>query len=127
MKIENSVVLITGANRGIGLAFARELLARGARKIYAAARDPATVTLPLYFCAIGITHGKLRKRYSTTKRTTGAVNAGEATQRHPVAESRSARLHGSGRVVGKTTSTNVDTISVKQKCPTHTTWADRVK
>ncbi|QCL77038.1 MULTISPECIES: SDR family oxidoreductase [Agrobacterium] len=46
MNIENSVVLVTGANRGIGLAFARELLARGARKVYAAARDPATVTLP---------------------------------------------------------------------------------
>lgn len=43
MKIENAVVLVTGANRGIGLAFARELLARGARKVYAGARDPATV------------------------------------------------------------------------------------
>ena len=40
MKIENAVVLVTGANRGIGLAFARELLARGARKVYAGARDP---------------------------------------------------------------------------------------
>ncbi|MFZ2308744.1 MAG: SDR family oxidoreductase [Rhodoferax sp.] len=45
MKIENAVVLVTGANRGIGLAFARQLLARGARKVYAAARDPSTVTL----------------------------------------------------------------------------------
>lgn len=46
MKIENSVVLITGANRGIGLAFAQALLARGARKVYAAARNPGSVTLP---------------------------------------------------------------------------------
>ena len=46
MNIQNAVVLVTGANRGIGLAFAQALLARGARKVYAAARDPATVTLP---------------------------------------------------------------------------------
>ncbi len=45
MKIENAVVLVTGANRGIGLVFARELLARGARKVYAAARNPSTITL----------------------------------------------------------------------------------
>jgi len=44
MEIQNAVVLVTGANRGIGLAFAAELLARGARKVYAAARDPATIT-----------------------------------------------------------------------------------
>lgn len=44
MKVENAVVLVTGANRGIGLAFVRELLARGARKVYAGARDPASVT-----------------------------------------------------------------------------------
>jgi NAD(P)-dependent dehydrogenase (short-subunit alcohol dehydrogenase family) len=46
MKISNATVLVTGANRGIGLAFTRELLARGARKIYAGARDPASVTQP---------------------------------------------------------------------------------
>ncbi len=34
MKIENAVALVTGANRGIGLTFARELLARCARTIY---------------------------------------------------------------------------------------------
>ena len=46
MKLENATVLITGANRGIGLAFAKAALARGARKVYAGARDPRSVTLP---------------------------------------------------------------------------------
>ena len=45
MKIQDSVALVTGANRGLGLAFARALLAGGARKVYAAARDPASVKL----------------------------------------------------------------------------------
>ena len=46
MKLEESVVLVTGANRGLGLEFARQALARGAAKVYAAARNPAAVTLP---------------------------------------------------------------------------------
>ncbi|HEX4510435.1 MAG TPA: SDR family oxidoreductase [Burkholderiaceae bacterium] len=46
MKLDNAIVLVTGANRGIGLAFAREALARGARKVYAGARDPGKVLLP---------------------------------------------------------------------------------
>ncbi len=45
MKLENAIVLITGANRGLGLAFAKEALARGAHKVYAAARNPASITL----------------------------------------------------------------------------------
>jgi NAD(P)-dependent dehydrogenase (short-subunit alcohol dehydrogenase family) len=45
MKIEGSVVLVTGANRGLGLAYARAALAAGARKVYAAARDPASIQL----------------------------------------------------------------------------------
>lgn len=43
MKIQDSVALVTGANRGLGLAFTQALLAGGARKVYAAARDPASV------------------------------------------------------------------------------------
>lgn len=45
MKIEGSIALVTGANRGLGLAYAKALLAAGARKVYAGARDPSTVTL----------------------------------------------------------------------------------
>ena len=43
MKIRDSVAFVTGANRGIGLAFVQELLAAGARKVYAAARNPETI------------------------------------------------------------------------------------
>lgn len=46
MDLQDAVVLITGANRGLGLAFAKEALARGARKVYAGARNPDSVTLP---------------------------------------------------------------------------------
>ncbi|WP_033575718.1 SDR family oxidoreductase [Dickeya chrysanthemi] len=46
MNIKGSVALVTGANRGLGAAFARALLAAGASKVYAAARDPLTVMEP---------------------------------------------------------------------------------
>jgi NAD(P)-dependent dehydrogenase (short-subunit alcohol dehydrogenase family) len=39
-KAAGSVALVTGANRGIGLAIVRELAARGAKKIYAGVRTP---------------------------------------------------------------------------------------
>lgn len=45
MKIRDSVAFVTGANRGIGLAFAQELLAAGSRKVYAAARQPERISL----------------------------------------------------------------------------------
>src|SRR5580692_10290813 len=40
MEIDGSVALVTGASRGIGLAFARALLSRGAAKVYAGVRRP---------------------------------------------------------------------------------------
>jgi len=45
MRIEGSVALVTGANRGLGLAFARALLDAGAAKVYAAAREPSSVSV----------------------------------------------------------------------------------
>ncbi|MEV5377713.1 SDR family oxidoreductase [Streptomyces nondiastaticus] len=43
MRIEGSTVLVTGANRGIGRAFVSAFLARGARRVHAAARNPAAL------------------------------------------------------------------------------------
>ena len=46
MKIEGSVALVTGADRGLGQADARELVSRGAAKVYGAARHPGQVSEP---------------------------------------------------------------------------------
>ena len=46
MRTEGSVAFVTGANRGLGLAFARELLGRGVKKLYAGVRNPEGVDLP---------------------------------------------------------------------------------
>ena len=45
MKVAGSTALVTGANRGLGLAFAKALVEMGAAKVYAAARNPKAVTL----------------------------------------------------------------------------------
>jgi NAD(P)-dependent dehydrogenase (short-subunit alcohol dehydrogenase family) len=46
LTVEGSVALVTGANRGLGKAFARALLDAGAKKVYAAARDVSTIEDP---------------------------------------------------------------------------------
>ncbi|MGH6821804.1 MAG: SDR family oxidoreductase [Methylocella sp.] len=43
MNIAGSVALVTGSNRGIGRAFVNALIAGGAEKVYATARDPSKV------------------------------------------------------------------------------------
>jgi len=45
-SIEGSVALVTGGSRGIGRALVQELYERGAKKVYATARDPRTVKHP---------------------------------------------------------------------------------
>jgi NAD(P)-dependent dehydrogenase (short-subunit alcohol dehydrogenase family) len=46
MDIKNSIAFVTGANRGLGLAFAQALLARGAAKVYAGMRNTDGVDVP---------------------------------------------------------------------------------
>ena len=59
MNISGSVALVSGANRGLGRAFARELVRRDAAKVYGAARDPAAVTEPgVLPVALDITDGE---------------------------------------------------------------------
>jgi NAD(P)-dependent dehydrogenase (short-subunit alcohol dehydrogenase family) len=43
MKVAGSIALVTGANRGLGLAFARALKEMGAAKVCAAARNPGEI------------------------------------------------------------------------------------
>lgn len=45
MNISKQVVLVSGANRGLGKHLAEELVARGA-KVYAGARDPKSINIP---------------------------------------------------------------------------------
>lgn len=53
MKIENKIILLTGANRGIGRALVEEALKRGAKQVFAGTRvpfshpDPRVTPLPL--------------------------------------------------------------------------------
>ena len=42
MKLADKAVLVTGANRGIGQALVAEALTRGAKRVYAATRQPVT-------------------------------------------------------------------------------------
>jgi len=46
MNLAGSVVLVTGANRGLGREFAVQLLERGANKVYATARRPERIDIP---------------------------------------------------------------------------------
>ena len=46
MDIDGSVFFVSGTNRGLGEAFTRILLERGAAKVYGGARRPETITVP---------------------------------------------------------------------------------
>src|SRR3954470_7457163 len=44
LTISDKTVLVTGANRGLGRALVEEALMRGARRVYAASRQPMVVS-----------------------------------------------------------------------------------
>lgn len=46
MQISGKVVLVTGANRGLGEQFVKALLAAGASKVYGTARNPDSIKTP---------------------------------------------------------------------------------
>ena len=46
MDLHNSVAVVTGSNRGLGRQFAAQLLERGAKSVYATARNPESVQIP---------------------------------------------------------------------------------
>ncbi len=46
MQINGAVALVTGANRGLGQAYARALVQRGAHTVYAGVRHPEDVSEP---------------------------------------------------------------------------------
>ena len=72
MKVQDAIVLITGANRGIGLAFAKAAVERGARKVYAGARNRSSITDPgLDFVQLDVT--------SDQDVTTAARSCGDVT------------------------------------------------
>lgn len=88
MKVKDSVVLITGANRGIGKAYVEEFLKAGAKKIYLGVRDLKTVSdmatknpeklIPLKLDVTDLTD--IQKAAQTAKDVTILINnAGVAT------------------------------------------------
>jgi NAD(P)-dependent dehydrogenase (short-subunit alcohol dehydrogenase family) len=67
VNISNATFLVTGANRGIGAALVSALQRAGARKIYATARDPDSIT------ASGVT--KLRLDVTDAAQVAAAVRS----------------------------------------------------
>ncbi len=88
MQIENSVALVTGANRGTGREYVSQLVECGAAKVYAAARNVDTLTETLSFdpervvpLALDVTDTRLIEAAAHTARDATLLinNAGSLT------------------------------------------------
>lgn len=104
MKLEGSVALVTGANRGLGRALVEELLARGARRVYATSRDGASHPDPRVTAVrLDITDPAQVRAAATVARdvellvnNAGALNAGSILQCEPAQLQRDldVNVHG---------------------------------
>ena len=90
MNVKDSVALVTGANRGVGEAFVRALLERGAAKIYAGMRDtdgyeaPDARVRPL---ALDVTdHGRVAEAAGECADVTLLVNNAGANRNRPISD-----------------------------------------
>ncbi|WP_328939173.1 SDR family NAD(P)-dependent oxidoreductase [Streptomyces tauricus] len=87
MEISESVVLVTGANRGTGAECVRELRERGAARIYAAARGSRTIEAAdgVEPIALDITHhariAAVIKRANPTCRSSSTARASSPRSR----------------------------------------------
>jgi NAD(P)-dependent dehydrogenase (short-subunit alcohol dehydrogenase family) len=104
MKLEESVALVTGTNRGLGRALVEELLARGARRVYATSRDGASHSDPRVTAVrLDITDPAQVRAAATIARdvellvnNAGALNAGSILQCEPAQLQRDldVNVHG---------------------------------
>lgn len=102
MRIKDCVAFVTGANRGLGLALARALLARGARKVYAGYTNASRVelrghgiqTLALHvgFLDTDMTHGFEMRKTSPVDVVRITLDALEAGSEEVFGDEGTARL-----------------------------------
>jgi NAD(P)-dependent dehydrogenase (short-subunit alcohol dehydrogenase family) len=95
MKIQGSVALVTGANRGLGKALVSALVEAGAAKVYGAARDVSKVTSSDPRVVPLVLDTSKPEQIATAARTAGDVtllinNAGVSTSANVLTASQAA-------------------------------------
>ena len=88
MNVKDSVALVTGANRGVGAAYVRALLERGAAKVYAAMRSTAGYEAPdgrVQPIEIDVTdHGRIARAAAECGDVTLLVNNAGVNHNQPI-------------------------------------------
>lgn len=97
MEVKNCVALVTGANRGLGKAMVEALLAAGAGRVYAGAREPRSIVVTdgrLVPIQLDVTEDPLVNAAAEACRTVNVLinNAGIMTNTPMLAEGSEAAL-----------------------------------